>query len=364
MKTIYKRILIIIGILVVLAAVWFFFIRKPEQPITLQTTKPTRGYIAQSVTATGRIEPEDTVTVGTQVSGIIKYLYADFNSQVKKGQLIAELDKSLLQATVDQYQGQLQNAQSQLVYQKGNFDRQSLLYKTDAISKADYDNALNTYVAAKASVNTAQALVRSAQKNLSYADIYSPIDGVVLNRNISIGQTVASSFSTPTLFVIAKDITKMQVEASVDEADIGDVKAGDRVSFTVDAFITDQFKGRVTDIRLHPSVSANVVTYTTIINTDNSDMKLKPGMTANIVVYTKEVNDAMLIPAKALSFTPDSVLLKDYIIKGAVPHKAGHKKEIEGNTQQTLHNVKSRKDTSGVIKQHAFVWLLTGKTLT
>src|ERR1700761_6664879 len=369
MKTIYKRILIIIGILVVLAAVWFFFIRKPEQPITLQTTKPTRGYIAQSVTATGRIEPEDTVTVGTQVSGIIKYLYADFNSQVKKGQLIAELDKSLLQATVDQYQGQLQNAQSQLVYQKGNFDRQSLLYKTDAISKADYDNAVNTYAAAKASVTSAQALVRSAQKNLSYADIYSPIDGVVLNRNINIGQTVAASFSTPTLFVIAKDITKMQVQANVDEADIGAVKAGNRVSFTVDAFITDQFKGRVTEIRLHPSVSANVVTYTTIINTDNSDMKLKPGMTANIVVYTKEVNDAMLIPAKALSFTPDSSLMKNYTIVGKVG-KGGKGKHgaggagVNGNAA-VVHTVKSRKDSTGAVpKQMASVWVLKDKTIS
>jgi len=371
MKTSYKRILIIVAILVALAAIWFFFIRKPEQPIVLQTEKPTYGYIAQSVTATGRIEPEDTVTVGTQVSGIIKYLYANFNSQVKKGQLLAELDKSLLQATVDQYNGQLQNAQSQLVFQKGNFDRQALLFKTDAISKADYDNALNTYNAAKASVNTAQAQVRSAQKNLSFADIYSPIDGVVLNRNINIGQTVAASFSTPTLFVIAKDITKMQVQANVDEADIGTVKAGDRVTFAVDAFITDQFKGKVTEIRLHPSVSANVVTYTTMINTPNDDMKLKPGMTANIIIYTKEVNNAMLISSKGLSFTPDSALMEKYQIVGRIGRKTGRKPGGGGGafgggppggstTGPKTHALASRKDSSGVAKQTAFVWVLQG----
>jgi len=362
MKTGYKRILIILGILVVLAAIWFFFIRKPDVPIVIQTEKPTYGYIAQSVTATGRIEPEDTVQVGTQVSGILKYLYADFNSKVKKGQLLAELDKSLLQATVDQYAGNLQNAQSQLVYAKGNFDRQSLLFKTDAISKADYDNALNTYHAAQASVNTAAAQVRSAKKNLFYADIYSPIDGVVLSRSINIGQTVAASFNTPTLFVIAKDITKMQVQANVDEADIGAVKTGNRVSFTVDAFITDQFNGTVKEVRLNPSVSSNVVTYRTIINTPNDDMKLKPGMTANIVIYTKEVNNAMLIPAKALAYTPDSALIKDYQIVGKVPHKSRKRAGAGGDATKT-HAMSSRKDSSGVIRQTAYVWVLQGKKI-
>jgi len=347
----------------VLFLIWFFFIRKTEKPIVLESEKPTRGYIATSVTATGRIEPVDTVAVGTQVSGILKYLYVDFNTKVKKGQLIAELDKSLLQATLDQNKGALQNAISQMNLQKNNYNRQSLLFKTDAISKADYDSALYGYKSAEAEVASAQANVRSSTKNLSYADIYSPIDGVVLNRNISVGQTVAASFSTPTLFIIAKDITKMQVQANVDEADIGDVNKGNRATFTVDAFINDQFGGTVEDIRLHPSVSANVVTYTTIIDAPNDDMKLKPGMTANIIIYTKEVNNAMLIPAKALTFTPDSSMMKDYTIQGAVPHKGGHKKTTVagGNVP---HNVKSRKDSTGVAKQKAFVWLLSGKTLT
>ena len=239
-------------------------------------------------------------------------------------------------------------------------------FKTDAISKADYDSALNTLDAAKANVVSAQAQVRSATKNLSYADIYSPIDGVVLNRNISVGQTVAASFSTPTLFIIAKDITKMEVEANVDEADIGDVKAGNRASFTVDAFINDQFGGTVSDIRLHPTVSANVVTYTTIINAPNNDMKLKPGMTANIIIFTKEVNNAMLIPAKALAFTPDSSLMKNYQIEGKVSHKAMRKGNAAGGSptaNQVSHTAKSRSDSSGVAKQKASVWVLEGKKL-
>ncbi|HVS94020.1 MAG TPA: efflux RND transporter periplasmic adaptor subunit [Mucilaginibacter sp.] len=367
MKKSYKRIIILLIILAAAVVAWYFFVRKPDEPVTLQTAKPTRGYIAQSVTATGKIEPEDTVAVGTQVSGIIRYLYADFNSKVKKGQLIAELDKSLLQATLDQYKGNLQNAESQLVFQQNNFNRQNQLYKVEAISKADYDSAVNSYNAAKSNVATAKAQVRQAAKNLAYADIYSPIDGVVLNRNISIGQTVAASFSTPTLFIIAKDITRMQVQANVDEADIGDVKQGDRATFTVDAFINDQFNGIVKEIRLHPSVSANVVTYTTMINAPNTDMKLKPGMTANIIIYTKEVNNALLIPVKALTFTPDSSLLKSYQIEGqagrkrmATPSSAGNG---AGGNSTAIHIAKSRRDTSGTLRQKATVWVLQGKKI-
>jgi HlyD family secretion protein len=371
MKPNIKRLLIIVAILIALVLIWFIFFHKKEIPVTVVAEKPTTGYIAQSVTATGKIEPVDTVSVGTQVSGIIKYLYADFNSKVKKGQLIAELDKSLLQATLDQFKGNLLNAQSQLVFQKNNYNRQNLLFKTDAISKSDYDSAVNSYDAAKANVASAEAQVRSAQKNLSYADIYSPIDGVILNRAISVGQTVAASFSTPTLFIIAKDITKMEVEANVDEADIGDVTGGNRASFTVDAFINDQFGGTVESVRLHPSVSANVVTYTTIINAPNNDMKLKPGMTANIVIFTKEVNNAMLIPAKALAFTPDSSLMKDYQIVGKVSHARKSKGSGGGaggtggspTANQVSHTAKSRNDSSGVTKQHASVWVLDGKKL-
>jgi|SRR6185503_14998106 len=344
MKKTTKTYTIIIVIGVITALIFYFFFRGNQERVVLQAELPTHGYIAQYITATGKVEPVDTVSVGTQVSGIIKNLYVDFNSKVKKGELIAELDKSLLQATLDQDKGNLLNAQSQLVFQKSNFLRQEQLYKAEAISKADYDSALNLLDQAQANFASAQAQVRSAKKNLSYADIYSPIDGVVLFRNISPGQTVAATFNTPTLFIIARDITKMEVEADVDEADIGAVKQGERSVFTVEAFMNDQFKGTVVDVRLHPSVSANVVTYTTIINAPNNEMKLKPGMTANIVIYTKEVNNALLVPSKAISFNPDSLVAKQYrIIKN-----------------QTAKMGKGLDTTAG---QAATVWVLRGQTL-
>ncbi|WP_443947237.1 efflux RND transporter periplasmic adaptor subunit [Pedobacter sp. AW1-32] len=316
-----KTIFIILGIAIVAFGIWYFMLRKKEQVIVLQTEKPTTGYISENVTATGKVQPVDTVAVGTQVSGTISKLYADFNSKVKKGQLLAELDKVLFEASVNQYKGNLASAQSQLVYQEGNFGRQSNLYKVGAISKADYDNALYTYNAAKASVNSIKAQLQSAEKNLSLASIYSPIDGTVLSRSVSEGTTVAASFSTPTIFSIAKDLTKMQVEASVDEADVGNITKGERATFTVDAFLNDTFNGTIQEIRLNPTISSNVVTYTTIINTSNNENKLKPGMTANITIYTQEVNNALLIPAKAIKYTPDSALAAKYKMTWINPEK-------------------------------------------
>jgi HlyD family secretion protein len=311
-----KLTIVIIIIVVVLAgvAIWYFTFRTEKQVIVLETEKPVRGYISQSVTATGTIQPVDTVAVGTQVSGTLKTLYADFNSVVKKGQLLAELDKTLFMASVNQYIANLAQVQSQLVYQQGNYSRQSQLYKIGAISKSDYDNALYSYNSAKAEVASINAQLQSARKNLSLASIYSPIDGTVLSRSVSEGQTLAASFNTPTLFSIAKDLTKMQVRAAVDEADIGDVHQNERATFTVDAFLKDVFKGTVQEIRLSPTTASNVVTYTTIINAPNSDKKLKPGMTANITIFTKEVDSALLIPVKAIKFIPDSTLSAQYEI--------------------------------------------------
>ncbi|PWS33512.1 efflux RND transporter periplasmic adaptor subunit [Pedobacter paludis] len=307
-----KTIFIILGTAIAVFAVWYFALRKKEQVIVLETEKPTTGYISENVTATGKVQPVDTVAVGTQVSGTIKTLYADFNSKVKKGQLLAELDKTLFEASVNQYQANLVSAQSALIYQQGNFSRQSNLYKVGAVSKADYDNALYTYNASKASVSSIKAQLASAQKNLSLASIYSPIDGTVLSRSVSEGTTVAASFSTPTIFSIAKDLTKMQVEASVDEADVGNITKNERATFTVDAYLDDTFKGTIQEIRLSPSISSNVVTYKTIIKTANDDNKLKPGMTANITIFTKEVNNALLVPAKAIKYSPDSTLSAKY----------------------------------------------------
>jgi len=280
--------------------------------------------------------------VGTQVSGTISVLNADFNSVVKKGQLLAQIDKSLLQAVVDQNRATLATQRSQLSYTQSNYERQKLLYSTGSISKADYETALNNYNAAVAGVANIEAQLRSSLKNLSYADIYSPIDGVVLSRSISIGQTVAASFSTPTLFVLAKDITKMQVQANVDEADIGNVLHGQRVTFTVDAFIDDVFQGSVEEIRLKPVTSANVVTYTTIIFAPNDDQKLKPGMTANVTIYTKEIDSALLISAKALKFEPDASLAKKYTVIADTTAGGGKKRS-------RMHRASSGADSSTAI---------------
>ncbi len=338
MKTV-KTIILIVLVALAASAIGYFGFRKTEQVVVIKSEKLKRGSISQSVTATGTIQPVDTVAVGTQVSGTIKSIYADFNSVVKKGQLLAELDKTLFIASVNQNKANLLQAESQWIYQKGNYDRQSQLYKVGAISKADYDNALYTLNSAKASVSSLQAQLQSAQKNLNLASIFSPINGTVLSRSVSEGQTVAASFSTPTLFSIAKDLTKMQVSAAVDEADIGNIKEGERVIFTVDAFLNDIFKGSIREIRLSPTTSSNVVTYATIIDAPNNEKKLKPGMTASITIFTKEADNALLIPAKAIKYTPDSSLGKQYRI---IPDK---------NKPPVLNN------------KEAYVWIKAGNLL-
>jgi HlyD family secretion protein len=338
-------------------AIWYWKYRADESVIELQVEKPQYGTISNSVTATGTIQPVDTVNVGSQVSGTIKGVYADFNSTVKKGQLLAQIDPSLFQAQVDQINANLQSAKSNLVYQKSNYERQSQLYAVGAISKADLETALYGYNSAKDNVNGISAQLMSAKKNLSFTDIYSPIDGTVLSRNISEGQTVAASFNTPTLFSIAKDLTKMQVQASVDEADIGNVAKGQRAIFSVDAFPSDTFGGLVKEIRLRSSVSSNVVTYTTIIDAPNDQMKLKPGMTANITIYTKELNNVLLISARALSFQPDSILQKKYTIQGTPQSHSG--KRGKGHTGQASTGSKSNNDSV----KTSFVWLQKDSSL-
>lgn len=327
MKTKNKKWLYwVVGGIIAMGAVWFFFIREKEIKIQLETVKPEMGEISNSITATGTIQPVDTVAVGTQVSGIIKNIYVDFNSTVKKGELLATLDPDLLQYQSQQIKANLQNAKSNLAYNEININRQSQLYKVGAISKADYDVATNQYNAAKAQVGSVTAQLSTANKNLSLTNIYSPIDGTILNRNVSEGQTVASSFSTPTLFSIAKDLTKMRVRASVDEADIGNVKVGQKATFTVDAFPDETFDGQVSEVRLHPTVSSNVVNYTTIINADNSSLKLKPGMTANITIYTQVLNNIMKIPVAATSFRPDSLVIKKYKVNSPFSNGKKHEK--------------------------------------
>lgn len=352
MKTKNKKWLYwVVGGIIALVAIWFFFIREKEIKIQLETVKPEMGEISNSITATGTIQPVDTVAVGTQVSGIIKNIYVDFNSTVKKGQLLATLDTDLLKYQSEQYQSNLQNAKSNLAYNEININRQSQLYKVGAISKADFDNATNRYKMAKAQVGTVTAQLSTANKNLSLTNIYSPIDGTVLNRNVSEGQTVASSFSTPTLFSIAKDLTKMRVRASVDEADIGNVKVGQKATFTVDAFPDETFDGEVSEVRLHPTVSSNVVNYTTIINADNSGLKLKPGMTANITIYTQVLENVMKIPVAATSFRPDSLIIKKYKINSPFANGKKHEKG-----QWKKQNKNKDKDTGP--KDEAAVWVI------
>jgi HlyD family secretion protein len=366
-----RVVIIIVVILLAGGALWYFRFRKEEKPLVLQTEQPRYGYISKSVTATGTVQPVDTVTIGSQVSGTIKAIYTDFNAKVRKGQLIAELDKALFEAQVNQYKANLEVAKAALVYQKSTFDRQTLLYNAGAISKADYENSENQYLGAKANVQSVQAQLDASIKNLSYASIYSPVDGVVMTRNVSVGQTVAASFNTPTLFVIAKDISKMQVQAAVSEADIGEVTNGLRASFTVDAYPDISFNGTVNQIRLEPVVSANVVTYSTLLTAPNEDLKLKPGMTANIFIFTKEVDSAMLISAKALKFKPDSSMLNQFKI---IPDTNGEREvrreaRRASNSGPTApprhrHDSASRQiDTAPATGAQAFVWVKVGDSL-
>jgi len=333
----------ILGVLI--AGGLFYWIKRDTTPkIQLETTYPVMGDLSQSITATGKVEPVDTVAVGTQVSGTIKNIYVDFNSKVRKGQLLAVLDPELLRDQMLQVNANLQSAKSNQAYNEINFNRQTQLYKVGAISKADYDNAHNAYNASKAQVGAVSAQLAAANKNLSLTSIYSPIDGTVLNRNISEGQTVAASFSTPTLFSIAKDLSKMQVRATIDEADIGNVQTGQKVSFTVDAFPNESFNGTVSEVRLQPTVSANVVNYITMINADNTSLKLKPGMTANITVTTKELPKVMKIPAQAIAFHPDSLVAKAYVINA--PAFKNNKKH--GGFGKQGFNKKRASDEAGV----------------
>jgi HlyD family secretion protein len=363
----YRTIIIVAVLLLAGIGIWYFFYRKKDSKIFVITEKPQIGYISKSVTATGTIEPVDTVAVGSQVSGTIAKIYTDFNARVTKGQLIAEMDKSLFMAQVDQYKANLELSKATLTYQKSNFDRQTLLFNTGSISKADFETAQDQYLTAKATVASVQAQLDAALKNLSYASIFSPVNGVVLLRNVSVGQTVAASFNTPTLFIIAKDITKMQVRAAVDEADIGDVSDSQRVIFTVDAYPDITFTGKVNQIRLEPVVSANVVTYTTIVTAPNDNLKLMPGMTANIFIYTKEVDSAMLISSKDLKFKPDPSLADQYKIL-PLPASTKPKQNAPGAGNSTGTGSSKRKagnlaDSSAGKKTVAFVWVQFGDSL-
>ena len=294
----------VVVIVIVAVAAWAMSGGKKEEDINFKEEKVALKTLQNSVTATGTIEAVTSVTVGTQVSGIVNKLYVDYNSQVKKGQVIAELDKTNLLSELNTAKANLASAQSSLNYQAANMERYRTLYKKGLVSADEYENALLTYRQAKEQVASSKENVQRAQTNLGYATITSPIDGTVISKSVEEGQTVAASFNTPEFFTIAKDLTNMQVVANVDEADIGGVKEGDRVTFTVDAYPDDTFEGTVKQVRLEATTTNNVVTYEVVISAPNADLKLKPGLTANVTIYTQERSGVLAVANKALRFTP------------------------------------------------------------
>ena len=320
-------------VVIIAVAAWALSGGKEKEEINFKQEKVSLQTLQNSVTATGTIEAVTSVTVGTQVSGIVNKLYVDYNSQVKKGQVIAELDKTNLLSELNTAKANMASAQSQRNYQSANMKRSQTLYQKGLVSADDYENALLTYRQAKEQVATAKEQVQRAQTNLGYATITSPIDGTVISKSVEEGQTVAASFNTPELFTIAKDLTNMQVVADVDEADIGAVKEGDRVTFTVDAYPDDTFEGTVKQVRLQATTTNNVVTYEVVISAQNADLKLKPGLTANVTIYTQERTGVLAVANKALRFTPT--------------------KETVGKDMKIV-------DCKGKNK----VWTLDGKTLT
>lgn len=327
-----KKLLVIAAIAAIATlAVWLLSGGKKEEKITFDTAAVAPANIMNSITATGTIEPVTSVTVGTQVSGIVSKLFVDYNSVVKKGQVIAELDKTNLMSQLNTAKTQLATAQSQLNYQTANYKRYKTLFEKGLVAADDFDNAKLSYTQAKEQVASAKEEVQRAQTNLGYATITSPIDGVVLSKSVEEGQTVAASFSTPELFTIAQDLTNMQVVADVDEADIGDVKEGERVTFTVDAYPDDTFEGEVKQVRQEATTTNNVVTYEVVISAPNADLKLKPGLTANVTIYTAERKGVLSVPSKALRFTPQ----KETVGKMKIVDVANAKNKvwtIEGNS--------------------------------
>lgn len=295
---------------------------KKDAAVTFETVKVEAGGISNIVTATGTIEAITTVKVGTQVSGILKRVYVDFNDVVKKGQLLAQLDETSLKAQLEQSQSQVDQAQAQLNYNESTYGRLKALYAKNLISQADYDQAIFNYENSKAALISAMSNHARSRVNLDYATITSPIDGVVLNRAVEEGQTVAASFSTPELFTIVNDLTQMEVQTSVDEADIGKVKLGQRVEFSVDAYPEMNFTGNVSELRLQPVTTNNVVTYDVILSAPNPDKKLMPGMTATATIFVEEKDYALILSGKALRFNPDPEYLQKMLADKNAPNGA------------------------------------------
>ena len=341
---------IVVGLCVVVLlglGAYLFMGGKAEQEINYETAKVQRATIGSTVTATGTIEPVTKVEVGTQVSGIISKIYVDYNSEVKKGQLIAELDRTNLMSELASAKSNLEAAGSDLSYQKANHSRMKILHDKGLVSDDEYETARLSLRQAESTYDMRKEAVAKAQTNLGYAYITSPINGVILSKAVEEGQTVAAGFTTPTLFTIAQDLTDMRVIADVDEADIGDVAEGQKVEFTVDAYPNETFEGQVTQVRQEATTESNVVTYEVVISAPNPSLKLKPGLTANVTIHTLEQPNLLSVPTKALRFTPTADLLR----KG-------------DKIQDCLGNKKVWVREGNVIKAYAVQTGITNGTLT
>lgn len=325
-----KKILIGTAAVMLAAGAYFIFGRTPGPTVRLETAPVSRNAITSLVTATGTVEPIVKVEVGTQVSGIIDRIYVDYNSVVTKGQLIAEMDKVTLQSELESKQATLASSKAEYDYQQKNYARSKMLHEKNLISDSDYETATYNYEKAKSAYEGNRADLVKVKQNLGYATITSPIDGVVINRAVEEGQTVAAGFETPTLFTIANDLKKMRVIADVDEADIGQVEEGQRVTFTVDAYPNDVFEGDVTQVRLEAATESNVVTYEVVINAPNEELKLKPGLTANVTIYTMEKEGVLTVPAKAFRYVPDAGALEPLgiTVQAGVPATVSGKKTV------------------------------------
>ena len=339
MKTILKNSEFAVASFAVMLLISLTSCKKGSSSYTYETAIAKKGSIINTITATGTIQADTTVAIGTQVSGVISHVYVDFNSEVKKNQLLAVLDTTPLKTQVRQAEASLEDAKGEVEYSKATFERYQALLDKKLVAKADYDQVKYNYTKAQADLKTSQANYDKSIVNLNYATIYAPIHGVILNRAIDQGQTVAASFSTPNLFTIANDLTRMHVEAAIDEADIGQVKPGQPVSFTVDAYPTETFRGDIRQVRLQPVVTSNVVTYTVIVNAPNPDKKLMPGMTANITVLVQKVDSVLTIPGKALRFTPDQAFLTEYM-------KNNPYNQRQGQGQRPGSDATGRQDTA------------------
>lgn len=353
-----KSIIYTLLVLAVGAAVYYIFFNDQNKQLSFQTAKADKGDLRLTVTATGKLSPITTVQVGTQVSGTVASILVDFNSVVKKGQVIAEIDRTYLLASVEDAQANMEKMKIQAEQAERDLARIEGLYKEKVIPRTEYETSLANYRTAVSNLNSAQSQLNRATINLRYATIKAPIDGVVTSRSVDIGQTVAASFNTPTLFTIANDLTRMQVEANVDEADIGQVQEGQDVEFTVDAYPGEIFKGKVRQKRLQPVTTQNVVTYSVMIDVGNPDLKLLPGMTANISIIITSKSDVTKVPASALRFYPDEQTLAAMMEKMPDTVRTKMKERMEkGNQRSGNKGGNSGKRNGGMI------WVKSGETI-